>query len=70
VVGAPCEGQEDIVEIWRMDGDPFHLDGGTIEAIEQGSKRAPVSVAGDLESQRVVILAGCGKSTGCRLKCV
>ena len=55
VVGLAGEGEEDVIEVRGVDGQPLDLDGGAVELVEQGAQGRHVAVARHLQGQGLLV---------------
>src|SRR5258708_37151566 len=60
------KGEVDVVEVWRMHGQPGDFDVFVIELLEQRPQRTDTSIRRDLQRQRVVVAGSTAQEPGRR----
>jgi hypothetical protein len=68
LVGLAGEGEEDVVEVGRVDRQLADFDGCVLEPVQQRPQRLDAAVAGDLEGERLVVAHRLPEHAGGRLQ--
>lgn len=58
---AAGDGEEHVVEVWRVDRQPLDVDAGAVHLVKQLAERVDRAIRGDLEDELVIVRSGAGE---------